>query len=343
MTTSTMDRNAELEAFKTINLSLIASAHGYEIDRKKSTRHSVLMSNGAEKIIISQNDGHFVWCSTADTKSNGTAIDFAQRVIEPGCSLGRVRQLLRPFLSPGHVHAVQSQYAGRYAAEIKLSSTDLLGVAARYSRFETIEEPHPYLCAERGIPFELLASNRLHGRIRHCAKRGSVVFPHWGSPDENVAGADRCLVGYEIKGPGLNMFSKGGRKGLAMSAGMKGDRILAVSESMLDAISFMAIRGADQMRVASTSGQLNPSQPDLILSAINNMEEGSRVVAAFDSDRAGDTLTEKLAVIVSKSGRSDIAFQDDRPAQRESDWNKVLMDEAIRLGHIQAKGPSLDR
>ena len=111
-----MDRASELDAFKKLNLSLIASAYGFEIDRKKSTRHSVLMASGKEKIIIAQNGLHYVYCSVHDPSSSGTAIDFAQKVVEPGCSLGRVRQLLRPFLSGGYMATVQQRYTGRYQA-----------------------------------------------------------------------------------------------------------------------------------------------------------------------------------------------------------------------------------
>ena len=81
-----LDRKSELEAFKALNLSVIASAHGYEIVKKKSTKSSVLMSNGADKIVVSQKGQRYIYFSVHDPASNGTAIDFAQRVIDPGLS-----------------------------------------------------------------------------------------------------------------------------------------------------------------------------------------------------------------------------------------------------------------
>jgi hypothetical protein len=320
-----MERSSEIDAFKALNLSLIASAHGFEIDRRKSTRHSVLMTNGADKIIVSQNGQHFIYCSVHDPSSNGTAIDFAQKIIEPGCSLGRVRQILRPFLNSGYVSDLRSTYRGSFASEIKPSEPDLLGVAARYATFNAIDQPHPYLCDKRGIPFELLKNARLYDRVRHCPKRGSIVFPHWGCPD-NAGGKDRCLTGYEIKGPGVNMFSKGGRKGLWMSAGFQTDRVLAISESGLDALSYLVHhKNATDIRVASLSGKMNLAQPALLASAIARMPEGSQIVAAFDNDAAGDELTAQLLDIVKTSGRSDLEFKDDRPLQRGADWNQVLI------------------
>ncbi len=330
-----MDRNEELEAFKKVNLSVIASAHGYTIDRKKSTRHSVLMSNGADKIIVSQNGKHFIYCSVHDPASSGTSIDFAQKIIERGCTLGRVRQLLRPYLDGGYVSDLQTTYRGRFASEIKPSQTDLLGVAARYSNFNAIDEPHPYLCNTRGIPFDLLKGERLYDRVRHCPKRGSIVFPHWGCPDDSGS-KDRCLTGYEIKGPGVNMFSKGGRKGIWMSAASKSDRVLAFAESGLDALSYLVKRGQNNdVRVGSLSGQMNPAQPALIQSAIERMGQGAQIVAAFDNDPAGDALTKRLAHIVEGLSRNDLEFKDDRPLTRGVDWNKVVVNEAQSTNMIE--------
>ncbi|MCA9234325.1 MAG: toprim domain-containing protein [Planctomycetales bacterium] len=337
-----MDRESELDAFKQINLSLIASAHGYEIDRKKSTRHSVLMASGGDKIIIAQQGRHYVYCSVFDPSSAGTAIDFVQRVVEPGCSLGRVRQLLRPYLGGGQLANFQQQQQGRYQSDISASEPDLLGVAARLSRFETIETPHPYLCEARGIPFELLVSPRLDGRIRHCPRRGSIVFPHWGTAAafESLAEAP---TGYEIKGRGVNLFSKGGRKGLWASAGSPGDRVLAVAESGLDAVSYLAARGEEGTRVCSISGQMNPQQPALIQAAMEQLGHGAQVVPAFDNDAAGDVLTVKLEELVTGLARPDLQFRDDRPPTRGADWNQVVVEDAIKCGRINGSGMHFGR
>lgn len=317
-----MDRSSELDAFKQINLSLIASSYGYEIVRKKSTRHSVLMASGSDKIIIAQNGQHYVYCSVYDPGSAGTAVDFAQKVIEPGCSLGRVRQLLRPFLDGGYRASLQHKYRENYQASIKPSEPDLLAVAARFSRFEPISEPHPYLCETRGIPFELLQSRRLAGRVLHCPVRQAVVFPHYGKSETE---SSRCLTGYEIKGRGVTLFSKGGRKGLWMSRAFKNDRVLAVTESGLDALSYLAVRGEEGVRVCSIGGQLNSQQPELLKSAIERMGEGAQVVAAFDNDVAGDRLTEQLQHLLIETARSDLEFRNDRPQIRSRDWNNVAL------------------
>lgn len=322
-----MDRESEFSAFKRLNLSLIASAFGYEVVRKKSTRHSVVMDNGADKIVVSRSGDHYVYFSVHDPKSAGTVIDLVQRSIEPGCSLGRVRQVLRPFLDGGHVALTHRQQQGRFQDAVHPSRPDLPGVAARYARFKPIEKPHAYLCQTRGVPFGLLQSPSLRGRVLHCPKRQSVIFPHWSS----VEAADQQsgeVCGYEIKGRGVNLFSKGGQKGLWLSAPSDEDRILAIAESGLDAVSYLAVRGEEGARVASISGQMNRHQPELLKQAIKSLPPGSQVVAAFDNDPGGDLLTQKLEAIVKEAGRSDVTRRDDRPAKRGSDWNQIAMEKS---------------
>jgi len=54
-------------------------------------------------------------------------------------------------------------------------------------------------------------------------------------------------------------------------------------------------------------------------------------------------LTNRLADLVAETNRKDLHFKEDRPQARNSDWNKVLMQEALRTGRIQAISPSMER
>jgi len=173
-----LDREAEIDAFKRVDLSVIASSFGFEIDRRRSTASTVMMSSGSEKIAVSYNGRHYIYWHVHDEQSNGTVIDFIQKVVEPGCSLGRVRQLLRPFLNTSYLTTVRRENEGRFATSIQPSQTDFPGVAQRYAAFLPIAQPHTYLYDERGIPFDLLRSKRLYGRVRHCPRRNTIVFPH---------------------------------------------------------------------------------------------------------------------------------------------------------------------
>jgi len=240
-----------------------------------------------------------------------------------------------------YLTTVRQENEGRFATSIQPNQTDFPGVAQRYAAFLPIGHPHTYLCDERGIPFDLLQSKRLYGRVRHCPRRNTIVFPHWGCPSQS--GSDeRCLIGYEIKGPGVNRYSKGGKKGLFISIGLKSDQHLAIGESGLDMLSYLALCGENQTRVISLSGKMNPQQPALLRSAIERMKEGTPIIAAFDNDKAGDQLTQELCDLITAMGRGD-SFQEDRPQKRGADWNQVLMDRAIKSGRISSIAPQFGR
>ena len=337
-----LNRENELDAFKRdIDLSVFAASYGFEVDRQRTTRHCVMMRRGGDKIAISNNGRHFIFWDVNDRQNNGSIVDLCQNTIEPGCSLGRVRQLCRPFLNSSYLETVRQQYAGRYAAEIKPSQTDLLAVAANYARFVPIAHPHDFLCDVRGIPFELLQSERLQNRVKHCPRRGSIVYPHYGCPT-GTGSADRSLVGYEIHGKGVKMYSKGGRKGLFASAGFSGDTKLAVAESGLDALSYLALHNDGKTRVVSTGGKFNPSQPALLEATFAHLGQG-QIIAAVDNDKAGDEITQELAALVKRSGNSDLTFIDHRAPKRGADWNAMLMEETHGKQNVLSLRPQFGR
>ncbi len=89
----------ELEDFKAhINLSEYAAAQGYEMDRRASSKNSVLMRHcGGDNIVIAcGTDRHWIYFSVRDDADNGTIIDFVQN--RKGVKLGGVRQELRPWI-----------------------------------------------------------------------------------------------------------------------------------------------------------------------------------------------------------------------------------------------------
>lgn len=333
-----LNRETELDEFKKVDLSVIASSFGFAVEKKRTTRKTVMMSNGSDKIAISLKGQHYVFWTVGDNYRSGTAIDFVRHHVERGCNLGRVRQLLRPFLSRGYIADVRREFKGKYATEIRENKVDLEAVARRYAKFTPIDNHHPYLCDVRGIPYELLQSPRIHGRVRQD-RRGTVIFPHWGCP-ERIESDKRGLTGFEMKSASIALFSSGGCKGLWSSAGMKGDNKLSICESGLDALSYMAVHGEQGLRVASISGNMNPTQPGLIKSAIERMGQGSQICAAFDNDAGGDVLTEQLAKLVQEIGRKDLIFKDNRPVVRGQDWNKVLLDRSRKKGFTQVMSPS---
>ena len=68
---------------------------------------------------------------------------------------------------------------------------------------------HPYLENERGIPAELLASERFIGRIK-IDPRGNAAFPHIDADG---------LTGYELKNRNFTGFASGGTNVVAVTVG----------------------------------------------------------------------------------------------------------------------------
>ncbi len=106
----------ELETFKTdINLTEYAAAQGYEINRKESSRNSVIMRRpSGDKIIIARgHDRHWIYFTVRDDRDNGSIIDFIQH--RKGLSLGEVRKELRPWAGQGMPPARSRLRASRRA------------------------------------------------------------------------------------------------------------------------------------------------------------------------------------------------------------------------------------
>jgi len=308
-------RPDELEDFKTrVNLTEFAAAHGYALDRKASSRSSAVMVNDAgDKIIVAlAEDGHWVFFSVLDPTDNGTVIDFLQR--RKGGTLGQVRQTLRPWLGSSGAASVPRVDPVRFAASLSRVSRDLVSVRARFESMKPIRPDNPYLVGTRRIPTWLLALPAVAETIR-IDDRGNVCFAHHN---------EHGLSGFEVKNIQFTGFACGGIKGLWSVAPEAPVRVLVVTETALDGLSYLAIRGGRETRVVSIAGQPNPQQPELLRRAMHELPSGGRVVSAMDRDAGGDSLTLQISSIFAAMNRDDLEFVDDRPGTPGADWNDEL-------------------
>ena len=309
-----MSADDELEDFKThINLSEYAAAQGYALDRKASSRNSAVMREpGGDKVIIARaDDGHWIYFSVHHEGDNGSIIDFVQN--RRRCSLGRVRQELRPW-SGGARHLVRPQ-PDLFARELETISRDRARVVAELMRMKPLLY-HRYLEEERRIPAALLKSSRFAGKLK-VDFRANAIFPH---ADQDGP------CGYEIKNRAFTGFAPGGEKGLWFSAANTGDAALVIAESGIDALSYAALHPDPRARYASTGGAMNPAQPALIRAAIERMGQGSRIIIATDNDQGGRTLADKIEAIARETARADLTILRDLPEGEGQDWNAVLKD-----------------
>lgn len=304
-----LDRTSELDTFKRdICLVEYAQAQGYVVDRKASSRSSVVLADpSGDKLVVARApDGHWIFFSVRDDQDNGTIIDFVQN--RSGGSLGEVRKELRPWLGLPPSPAPPS--APDFWRSLEPASKDLLRVRARLEGMAAVTT-HAYLEDERSIPRAVLSDRRFADCIRRD-ERGNAVFPHRN--EDGYSGA-------EVKNRGFTGFLPGGSKALWRSASFESDNCLVVAESAIDALSFAALRPSPHSRYASVGGAMNPGQPELLRLAAQELPPGSRVVIATDNDEGGDRLLEAIREALRPLG---IATVEDRPAARGLDWNDVL-------------------
>lgn len=312
-TTSTIARGDELERFKTaINLTEYAACQGYLLDRRASSRNSVVMRhpNGDKIVIARGEDQHWIYFSVRDDSDNGSIIDFVQR--RRRCTLGDVRRELRPWMGSGIGGAIARPALKLYVPEVIPVSRDRAGVIRALAAMRPVQT-HRYLEEERAIPRELLTDPHFAGRILEDA-RSNAIFTH----------TDRDgPCGYEIKNHGFTGFAPGGEKGLWMSRVRSADTALVIAESAIDALSYAALHPDERARYASFGGAMNPSQPALIRAAIERLSPGTGVRIATDNDADGAGFAAIIEGLFAETGRGDLAIERAAPVDAK-DWNDVL-------------------
>jgi hypothetical protein len=300
-----INQDCELDAFKReIDLRQFAESLGYQIDRRESWRGSAVLRRAADKIVVKRNgNGHYVFFSLRDDDDNGTVIDFVQR--RQHLSLGAVRQVLRRWIG-------RSASAPQFP-QLPPASPDRMRIEREYRSMAEAQR-YPYLERDRCVPAVVLSASRFAGRMKVDA-RGNTVFPHF-----DAAG----LCGYEIKNRGFTGFAAGGKKGLWFSHTRPDDRRLVLTESAIDALSYVTLfpDSEDRTRYASLGGRPSLRQMGLVQAAVIKLPEGAEIVAAFDADEAGRWLAAAIGDLVGGVRRQARVHL---PATEGEDWNQVLL------------------
>lgn len=300
--------DTELENFKQqINLVEYAGAHGYEIDRDESSRASVVMRRGIEKIIVATGlDGHGVFFSVRDNTANGSIIDFVQ--YRQGFNLGQVRKELRPWIAPS-----PSSYRPCVVLERtrkpESSTLDRQQVLAAWMKMQSADGHHPYLEHVRKLSRVTLSDPRFVGMVR-IDQRCNAVFPHYDR---------QGLAGFELKNRGFTGFSKHGIKAVWHSANLSTAPRVAIVEGAIDGMSHAQLTGDLDTAYLSTGGSMSDHQCDLVRSVLIKADKrGAEIVLATDSDEAGQKLAGQVQALI-PSLRMFIHSPED-----EKDWNDVL-------------------
>ncbi|MDA8746028.1 DUF3991 and toprim domain-containing protein [Rubripirellula amarantea] len=304
-------RNDELERFKRLNLCDYAVSRGFVIDRKKSSRHSVVARHTrGDKLIIGKSPSGQYYYFNAVGSDSGTIVDLVQSL--DGGTLGDVRKTLRGYDGSPSAQAPSSTLP----FELQPSQHDAAQVLSTWMRAKSIKAGHPYLTDVRGISEEVQLHPIFHDRIR-IDGRGNMVVPHY-----NRSG----LCGFELKnGNALRTtftgFSTGGVKALACSRPRDDDQEMIVCETAIDMFSIATLGGLEGKRFFSTAGQISPMQAECLRHAAERMPEGSRVLLSFDNDEGGRKLAAQVREALSACR---LPIVDNFPPTPGADWNDVL-------------------
>jgi Protein of unknown function (DUF3991)/Toprim-like len=191
---------------------------------------------------------------------------------------------------------------------------------------------HWYLTAARMIPEAIVEREMQSGRVFADA-RGNVVFRL-----RDEAGQE---VGYEVRGTYEKPYhSVHGEKGLFIT---KADdtRRAAFVESGIEALSYRALRGAGLILSTTGSAIERPATMARVLK-----ERGYEIVTAFNADKSGDRMADRMRELLGSEIRRD------RPSgDRGKDWNEQLKSlraepeagsERRRDSHKPGEGASVD-
>ena len=185
---------------------------------------------------------------------------------------------------------------------------------------DRVARAHWYLTAARMIPEAIVEQEMQSGRVFADA-RGNVVFRL-----RDEAGQE---VGYEVRGTYEKPYhSVHGEKGLFITKA-NDTRRAAFVESGIEALSYRALRGAGLILSTTGSAIERPATMARVLK-----ERGYEIVTAFNADKSGDRMADRLRELL----RSEV--RRDRPSgDGGKDWNEQLKS----LRAVQEAGPERRR
>lgn len=295
----------DFTAFKqSVNLSQYAATQGYELDRKKSTRSSLVMrhANG-DKIIVSKKGANWVYFSVHDDRDNGTIVDFIEK--RTSKSLPDIGRELAAWSGGAGALPVYS------LPDVQEQVYDRTRITKAF-RWLKPAGAHPYLLETRQIPADVLKDSRFAGRIFQD-RYGNVVFPH-----QNGQG----ICGLELKNHDKGVFMRGSEKALWLGNINPADTSLILAEAAIDALSHFALFRPLNASYGAVSGGMKDSQFDCLVDIIQKMPRLAKIVLAVDHDQGGEKIAKRIETYLARKFTGEIVRH--IPEQEGMDWNDVL-------------------
>ena len=300
-----MQGDDELDSFKRLNLVDFAATMGYSVDHTESTKQSIVLRNGDDKVIVKLNpNGHWVYFSVRDESDHGSIVDFVQH--RTGESLGHVKKAIR-----GHAREnPSSSYCPSLKPDVPTSQEqgDHFRKKALAVWNAATWNPEPTYLLGRGLTVATLGDPRFADTFRQDGK-GNVLFPHH----------DRVgMCGYELRREGFKSFGSGCHKALWFTQNLGTAESVVLCESSIDCLSHWQLHHFDSAYV-SIGGTPSALQRDLLTGLLlKAADRGVKVYSAFDNDPAGDGYHESLQLL------SPQPLERLKPMGK--DWNNDLQD-----------------
>ncbi|MEQ8906010.1 MAG: toprim domain-containing protein [Ekhidna sp.] len=288
-----------------VHLPQYAYTLGYELDKKKSTGTSWVMSQkGKDKIVISRPGDVWIYFSVYDDSDNGTIIDFIKNRTDK--SLYEIGKELERWVG------IPSLIPKRFSSITKRGIHDPNRIQRLFKACMPLGS-HPYL-RKRGIKDVDLQSERFKGRVFRD-RFGNVVFPH-------LKKGEAC--GLELIDENTHLFIKGSVKTLWRSNRFLSDDTLAIAETPIDAMSYQIMHHElNSAFYAATCGGFSLKQAEIIQRLVTELSWIQRVLLIVDNDEGGDRLAKRLKQVISATSFTG-TVERHSPLKRGSDWNDVL-------------------
>ncbi len=290
---------------QSVNLGHYAATQGYVLDRKKSTRSSLVMCHmtRGDKVIVSKKGGNWVYFSVHDDSDNGTIVDFIQK--RTSKTLPEIGRELAAWTGGAGI------LPACYLPDPQEQVYDRARIQKAFSRMKPAPA-HAYLINERKIPAHVLKDARFAGRIFQD-RHGNAVFPH-----QNGQG----VCGLELKNTDKGVFMRGSEKALWLGNINSGDTILVLAEAAIDALSHFALFRSQNASYGAVSGGMKDSQFSCLLAIIQKMPNLQKIVLAVDNDRGGTKIASRIETYLEGKFTGEMVRH--IPEWEGMDWNEVL-------------------
>lgn len=338
-----------------VSLVSFAENNGFLIDTEKSAakyksseiedRTGVVVKKGADQIdIYLSKSGEWAWY-VRSAGEGGDIYKFAEK-FAGAKNFAESKELVSDF-SGGkreQLTSEESQEKERAREQIKLNKEKLraseieAGTKKAYGAYKLMKRQGGYL-ESRGISPEVLAETRWKSN-----RYGSAIFPH--------VNAQEKFTGYEYRGAGPEVNEDGDLKQFKgyCSKANKGVYIanpkienpseIRLSEAGLDTLSAYELATPEERKTVlfvSTAGEPGPGTYEAV-EALIKKHEVEKVSLAYDRDKGGNHLTEKVrAHLVEKHQELMVNdVREDMGMQPGEDANDLLRRiQAERLQQIQ--------